>query len=211
MGAIELLKWGLQYNRNVKEGWLKDLLIGEKIIEDTKEAKNQRLWADYQAQQVFIQGMQAALGDDFDPRASKQGREEIGDFAPNKNGVPQNFLTVKYLIHAYAFSYTSFKRMKASSNYVVEKKVHKNKGKSVFEDKEFAAGFYSPYRMYLKQKWALWMETDDGRNADVERKRVRIQKLCLSSLAEAYNCFLLSFVLEIPTANEGRFRSTLHI
>ena len=75
--------------------------------------------------------------------------------------------------------------MKASSNFVVEKKVHKNKGKSVFEDKEFAVGFYSPYRMYLKQKWALWMETDDGRNADAERKRVRLKKLCLSSLPEA--------------------------
>ena len=38
MTAMDLLKWGLQYNRNVKKGWLKDLLISEGIIEDTKAA-----------------------------------------------------------------------------------------------------------------------------------------------------------------------------
>ena len=80
MSSIDLLKWGLQYNRNVKRGWLMDILIGEKIIADTKAAKNERLWKDYMAQQVFIEGMQAALGDDFDPRASKQGRKDNGDF-----------------------------------------------------------------------------------------------------------------------------------
>ena len=117
--------------------------------------------------------MQAALGDDFDPRALKQGRKENGDFDTNKNGVPQNFLTVKYLLHAYDYSYSSFKRFKASHNYVeAVKKPHKNKGKSIFEDKEFASGFYSPYRMYLKQKWAQWMETDAGRNADPVMKKV---------------------------------------
>ncbi len=99
-----------------------DLLVGEKIVEDTKAAKHKRLWADYQAQQFFIQGMQAALGVEFDPRASKQGRKDNGDFAANKNGVPQIFLTVKYLLHAYDFSYSGFKRMKASANFVVEKK-----------------------------------------------------------------------------------------
>ena len=181
MSSIDLLKWGLQYNRNVKRGWLMDILIGEKIIADTKAAKNERLWKDYMAQQVFIEGMQAALGDDFDPRASKQGRKDNGDFDTNKNGVPQNFLTVKYLLHAYDYSYSSFKRFKASHNYVEpEKKVHKNKGKSVFEDKEFAAGFYTPYRMYLEQKWAQWMETDAGRNADAVRKKVSEERLSIA-------------------------------
>jgi hypothetical protein len=71
--------------------------------------------------------MQAALGDEFDPRVSKQGRADNGDFAANKNGVQHNFLTVKYLLHAYDVSYTSFKGMKASSCFIVEKKVHKNK------------------------------------------------------------------------------------
>ncbi len=84
----------------------------------------------------------------------------------------QNYLTVKYLLHAYDLSYTSFKRMKASSNFVAADRVHKNKGKSVFADKEFAAKFYTPYRMYLKLKWAQWMETDEGRNADYGRKNV---------------------------------------
>jgi hypothetical protein len=92
MSSIDLLKWGLQFKRNVKRGWLMDLLLREKILDDSKEAKNDRLWKDYLAQQVFIEGMQAALGDDFDPRASKQGRKENGDFDTNKNGVPQNLV-----------------------------------------------------------------------------------------------------------------------
>jgi hypothetical protein len=98
--------------------------------------------------------MQAALGNDFYPRVSKQGRRENGDFAGNKNGVPQNYLTVKYLLHAYDISYTTYKRMNASEKFVSNPKAHRNKGKSVFEDKAFAASFYTPYRMYLKQIWA---------------------------------------------------------
>jgi hypothetical protein len=180
MSSIDLLKWGLQYNRNVKKAWLRDLLIKEKIIEDTKQAKLKRLWEDYQAQCLFIQGMQAALGEDFEPRISNQSRTEDGGFGPNKNDVPQNYLNVTYLLHAYDLSYTSFKRMKASSNFVAADRVHKNKGKSVFEDKEFAAKFYTPYRMYLKLKWAQWMETDEGRNADYGRKNVRKISVSLS-------------------------------
>ncbi len=53
------------------------------------------------------------------------------------------------------------------------KPAHKHKGKSVFEDKAFAVGFYSPYRMYLKQKYAEWLETEAGRNADAQRKKVQ--------------------------------------
>ncbi len=173
MSSIDILKWGLDYKRNVKKGWLKRLLVGEKILEDTKAAKNVRFWQDYQAQSLFIQGMQAALGDEFDPRVSKQGRRDNGDFAGNKNGVPQNVLTVKYILHAYDVSYTSYKRMNAANKFEAkEKKAHKHKGKSIFEDKEFAAKFYTPYRLYLKKQWAEWMETDVGRNADAARKRV---------------------------------------
>jgi hypothetical protein len=143
MSCLDLLRRGLQYKRNVKRGWLFDLLIAEKIIEDSKAAKNDRLWKDYQAQQVFIQGMQAALGDEFDPRASKQGRKENGDFDTNKNGVPQNFLTVKYLLHAYDYSYSSFKRLKASSNFIVEKKnkYTKIKGSLYSKIKNLPQGF----------------------------------------------------------------------
>ncbi len=93
------------------------------------------------------------------------------------------------MLHAYDISYTSFKRMKASSNFVVEKTVNKNKGKSVFEDKDFSAKFHTPYCMYLKQKWAEWMETDEGRNADHCRKNVRHYFICLS---KQYRCSLTS-------------------
>jgi hypothetical protein len=172
MTPIDLLKWGLDYKRNVRKGWLKYLLVGGELMEDTTAAIKGRFWSDYKAQCLFIQGMQAVLGNEFDPRVSKQGRRENGDFAGNKNGVPQNFLTVKYLLHAYDISYTSYKRMNASENFVSKTKANRNKGKSVFEDKAFAASFYTPYRMYLKQKRAEWMETEVGRNADATRKTV---------------------------------------
>jgi hypothetical protein len=56
-----------------------------------------------------MQGMQACLGDDFDPWKSKQGRDQdTGTFVQNKNGVRQNFITVKYNLHAYDISYTNF-------------------------------------------------------------------------------------------------------
>ncbi len=123
---------------------------------------------------MFIQGMQACLGDDYEPRVRKQVHRANGEYESNKDGVPQNFITVKYLLHAYSISYTTFKRMKHNQALVpVPKPAHKNKGKSVFEDKAFAEGFYSPYRMYLKQKYAEWLETEVGRNADAQRKKVK--------------------------------------
>jgi hypothetical protein len=76
MTPIDILKWGLDYKRNVKKGWLENLLVGEKLMEDTKAALKERFWSDYKAQCLFIQGMQAALGNEFDPRVSKQGRKE---------------------------------------------------------------------------------------------------------------------------------------
>ncbi len=36
MTPIDILKWGLDYKRYVKKGWLKSLLVGEKLIDDTK-------------------------------------------------------------------------------------------------------------------------------------------------------------------------------
>jgi hypothetical protein len=85
MSSIDLLKWGLDYKRNVKKAWLRDLLVREKL-ENTKEAKNLRVWQDYQAQCLFIQGMQAVLGEEFDPRVSKQGRTEDGGLVRIKMG-----------------------------------------------------------------------------------------------------------------------------
>ncbi len=42
MTPIDILKWGLDYKRNVKKGWLKNLLVGEKLIQDTKAALKER-------------------------------------------------------------------------------------------------------------------------------------------------------------------------
>ena len=88
MSAIDCLKWGLLYNRNVTKGWLRDHLIKEKVVDDNKGDIQKRFWSDYKAQELFMQGMQACMGDDFDPRVSKQKREADGNFGQNKNGVP---------------------------------------------------------------------------------------------------------------------------
>jgi hypothetical protein len=175
MSSIDVLKWGLQFKRNVKKGWLRDLLVKEQILDGSKAATHARFWSDHKAQDVFMQGMQACMGDDFDPRVSKQNREADGHFGTNKNGVPQNFLTVKYVLHAYDISYTTYKRMKKAAPRVsTSKSQHPNKGKSIFEDKHFATNWYSPFRMFVRLKFAEWMQTDVGRNADKQRKRVRI-------------------------------------
>jgi hypothetical protein len=173
MSSIDVLKWGLQFKRNVNKGWLRDVLVREQILDGSKAATQARFWNDHKAQDLFMQGMQACMGDDFDPRISKQKRDADDLFVPNKNGVPQNFLTVKYILHAYDISYTTYKRMKKSAPDVPKPKTqYSNKGKSIFEDKEFAKNWYSPYRMFVRLKFAEWMQTDVGRNVDKECKRV---------------------------------------
>ena len=84
-------------------------------------------------------------------------------------------LTVKYILHAYDISYTTFKRMKKADSAIPKpKEAHSTKGKSIFDNKDFAEAWYSPYRIYVRQKFAEWMQTDIGRNADKKRKRVRL-------------------------------------
>jgi hypothetical protein len=175
MSAIDILKWGLQYKRNENKGWLKDALLKEKVIDGSKAATQGRFWSDLKAQEVFIQGMKACMGDTYDPRISTMTRGPGGHFEKIKNGVPQNYLTVRCLLHAYDIGKTTYKRMKKeATDLPKEKKQHPNKGKSIFEDKEFAANWYSPYRMFVRLKFAEWMQTDAGRNADKKRKRVRV-------------------------------------
>jgi hypothetical protein len=105
---------------------------------------------------------------------SQNGTNENGEFLQNKNAVPQNVITVKYILHAYDVSYTTFKRMENSSAFISEPKVHKSKGKSVImKDKAFAESFYFLCRMYLKLKFAQWQDTEVDHNADIARKKVR--------------------------------------
>jgi hypothetical protein len=188
MSSIDILKWGLQFKRNVKKGWLRDLLIKEQIIDGSKGGTQARFWRDHQAQHLFMQGMQACMGEDFDPTVSKQKREADGHFGINKNGVPQNFLTVKYILHAYDVSHTTYKRMKKDDGprVTTAKPQHPHKGKSIFEDEDFAKNWYSPFRMFVRLKFAEWMQTDVGRNADKQRKRVRILNLVLQIILHCH-------------------------
>ncbi len=71
MSSIDILKWGLQFKRNVSKGWLRDALVKEQILDGSKTGIQARFWSDYKAQDVFIQGMKACMGNDYDPRISK--------------------------------------------------------------------------------------------------------------------------------------------
>ena len=64
---ISVLKAGLRTVRHHTAGWLKDDLMAEGKLEDTKEAIYAKMFADYQAQQIYIRAQKDILGDDFDP------------------------------------------------------------------------------------------------------------------------------------------------
>ena len=51
---IAALKAGLRTVRHHKPGWLKEDLIAEGKLEDTKHAIHEKIWADYNAQLIHI-------------------------------------------------------------------------------------------------------------------------------------------------------------
>jgi hypothetical protein len=99
MSAIQLLKYGIEKKLFRTKGWLLKLLVKEGkalyqiklqiesaitvdfsiylsfltsgLMNDTKESKKERCWADYKAQQLYIEAMREAKEDlEYDPRRS---------------------------------------------------------------------------------------------------------------------------------------------
>ncbi len=95
---IAALKAGLRTVRHHKPGWLKEDLIAEGKLEDTKHAIHEKIWADYNAQLIHIRAQQDIMGPDFDPLRVVPTRNEDGQFAFTKVvDVPKNYLSLTYL------------------------------------------------------------------------------------------------------------------
>ncbi len=62
---IGVLKAGSQTVRHHKLGWLKEDLIASGELEDTKEAVHAKIWADYNAQKIYIRAQQDIMGEDL--------------------------------------------------------------------------------------------------------------------------------------------------
>ncbi len=61
---IGVLKAGSQ---TVTLGWLKEDLIASGTLDDTKEALHAKIWADYNAQKIYIRAQQDIMGEYFNP------------------------------------------------------------------------------------------------------------------------------------------------
>jgi hypothetical protein len=144
-------------------------------MNDTKESKKERCWADYNAQQLYIEAMREAKEDpEFDPRRThlvtgKDGRfQTIGKSA---NNIPKNPLTVQYLCHALDVPYATFKRWKADA-FQCKAFVPEHKGKTVLTCNKWATKIYNARRMYWEHHMAIWLTKNPHRKHDSEAKKV---------------------------------------
>jgi hypothetical protein len=153
-----------------KRGWLKDDHLKNGVLDGTKEKLHARIWADYTAQQIYIQAQKDILGETWDPLHMYDNRGSDGKFATVKKiDVPKNFLSITYLLYAYDFVETTFKRMKRRNGAELTKQTPVNKGASVFLCPNFAKKFFSARRFYVNAKFNEWNE--EGRETGMERTK----------------------------------------
>ncbi len=86
LSSVEWLKKGLRTNKKdelvlrrcmIHQGWLNELLVQEHIIEPGEKAKKERCFQDYKAQLLYIEGMKAVLGEDYDPVTQQENLEKM--------------------------------------------------------------------------------------------------------------------------------------
>ena len=174
---ISVLKAGLRTVRHHTAGWLKDDLIADGKLDDTKEAIYAKMFADYQAQQIYIRAQKDILGDDYDPLHVLPGRDDEGKFAFTKNvDVPKNHLSIAYLLHAYDIGSSTFKRLRLRTGKPLPKQIPHNKGPTVILNPELAGALYTPRFFYVKDQMKKWGKQNPQANAQrkaVARKRFR--------------------------------------
>ncbi len=67
-------------------------------LDGSKEALNSKIWADHQAQQIYIGAQQDIMGPDFNPLHTMPRRDNEGKFVFTKSvDVPKNHLSLAYL------------------------------------------------------------------------------------------------------------------
>jgi hypothetical protein len=136
------------------------------------------MFADFQAQQIYIRAQQDILGEDFNPLIHVMpGRDEEGRFSFTKNvDVPKNHLSIAYLLHAYDISSSTLKRLRLRNGKPLDKQIPHNKGQSVLVNPELAATLYTPRFFYVQYQMKKWIKQTPQANAQrksVQRKRYR--------------------------------------
>jgi hypothetical protein len=95
---IAVLKAGLRTVRHHQLGWLKEDLIASGTLDGSKEGVYAKMFANFQAQQIYIGAQQDILGEDFNPLHVLLVRDKEGRFSFTKNiDVPKNHLSIAYL------------------------------------------------------------------------------------------------------------------
>ncbi len=129
---IQVLKAGLRTVRHHTIGWLKHDLMIDGELDGTKEKLHAKMFADYNAQKIYIRAQQDIMGEDFNPLKMMPGRDEQGQFSFSKNvDVSKNRLSLAYLLHAYGVSAFTFKRLRLREGAPLDKQIPHNKGQSV--------------------------------------------------------------------------------
>ncbi len=82
---IQVLKAGLRTVRHHTIRWLKDDLMIDGKLDGTKEKLYAKMFADYNAQKIYIRAQQDIMGEDFNPLKVMPGRDEHGQFSFSKN------------------------------------------------------------------------------------------------------------------------------
>jgi hypothetical protein len=165
---IGVLKAATRTVRHHKKGWLKEDLLATGHLGGTKSALHAKVWADYNAQKLYIRAQQDILGEDYNPLLTLPGRDVEGKFAFDKTvDVPKNHLSLAYLLHAYDGDATTFKRLRLRDGAPLKKQVAHNKGKSVVLHEEYAASIYTPCHFFVQSQMRKWLE----HNQQVTTKR----------------------------------------
>ncbi len=130
------------------------------------------MFADFQAQQIHIRAMKEILGPEFNPLHILPGRNEEGKSVFTKNvDVPENHLSIAYLLHAYDVNASTFKRLRQRNGKSLVKQVPHNKGQSVLDNADYAKTQYTPLFFYVQKKMKLWVKQNP--QASVHRKAMQ--------------------------------------
>jgi hypothetical protein len=163
---------------------------------DTKQCKKEKCWADYKAQQLYIDAMREAKEDpEFDSRRTHLVIGKDGQYKKISQSikvVPKNPLTVQYLCYAYDIPYPTFKRWKADAFQTAEKNPP-HKGKTIFTSLKLATQVFNPRRMYVDHHMAVWLQKNPHRKYDPEAKKKQKQ----------------FYRKKFPSLRENRMRSNL--
>ena len=169
---IGVLKAGLTTVRHHTLGWLKEDLIASGELDGTKEALHAKIWADYNAQKIYIQAQQDIMGEEFNPLRTIPARDFDGKFLVTKSvDVPKNPLSLAYLLHAYDVNDSMFKRLRMRGGAALPKQVPHNKGQSVFKDKDYADVIFNARSFFVKSQMRKWLSHNQQASADRKAKR----------------------------------------